>query len=93
MQDTNSGPHNSGPHNSGPHNSGPHNSGPHNSGPHNSGPHNSGPRYLSDGRKRYKVDVGPHIDRLKKIADARGYAVGDLVRFCVERVLPEFEKS
>jgi hypothetical protein len=46
-----------------------------------------------DTRKRFKVDVGPHIDRLERIAAARGYTVPDIVRFCIGRVLPEFEKT
>ena len=58
------------------------------------GPHtNVGPHKRDDNRTRYKIDVGPHIAaRLQRIAAARGYKVADLAKFCIERVLPEFEK-
>jgi hypothetical protein len=51
-----------------------------------------GPHKRVDPRKRHKVDVGPHIERLMAVAEARGYTVPDVVRFCIEKVLPEFEK-
>lgn len=41
-----------------------------------------------------RVHVGQHtLDRLNRLAEAGGYTVTDIVKFCLEHTLPKLEEK